>query len=230
MRLSKKVIPEPKWQLKVLFIFLELRLFKTVIKTDKRLLLWNQSKNNSWKFFSSSLKCYFQKRLLIETIDFCSQIKLKNDSWTSFWFFVKGDFQKKWLKNRLNFCCEVKAKMIFESHFHSPWIATFKEGLEIGQFDSCLYCKAKQKWRPFHFIELWLSKIATLELESKAKITHESSLQFIGLRLDSSHNRSQLELNGLTETHQILVVGFLLLPSYLLLLLEIVCLFCFKMR
>ena len=138
MRLSKKVIPEPKWQLKVLFIFLELRLFKTVIKTDKRILLWNQSQNDSWKFFSSSLKCNFQKRSLKETIDFCSQIKPR-------------------------------------------------------QFDSCLYCKAKQKWRSFHFIELWLSKIATLELESKAKITYESSLQFIGLRLNSSHNRNSMD-------------------------------------
>ena len=138
MRLSKKVIPEPKWQLKVLFIFLELRLFKTVIKTDKRLLLWNQSQNDSWKFFSSSLKCNFQTRSLKETIDFCSQIKLKNDSWTSFSFSVKGDFQKKWLKNATVFCCEAKAKMIVESHFHFPWIASFKKGHEVGQFDSCL--------------------------------------------------------------------------------------------
>ena len=152
--------PKPKWQLKVLFIFIEMQLSKKVIKRDNWLLLSNKTQ----KWYLNVLFIFREMRL-----------------------------SKKWLKNRLDFYCEVKAKMIFESNFHSPWIATFKEGHEIGQFDSCIYCKAKQKWRPFHFIELWLSKITTLDLESKAKITHESSLQFIGLRLNSSHNRKSTD-------------------------------------
>ena len=101
---------------------------------------------------------------------------VKRDNWLLLWnkaqkwklnvLFISLEMRlsKKWLKNTLDFCCEAKVKMIVESHFHFPWIATFKKGHEIGQFDSCLYCKAKPKWRPFHFIELWQLKLSSNSL------------------------------------------------------------------
>ena len=105
-----------KLQLKVLFIFIEMRLSKKLIKRDNGHLLWNQNqkdsqkffsfpwietlafkkdnKNDTWKFFSSSLKCDFQKKSFKETIDSCSETKPKNESWTSFSFPLKWGFQK----------------------------------------------------------------------------------------------------------------------------------------
>ena len=83
--------------MKVLFIFIELRLLKkiTTVKGPVRLVLWKQVQNDSWKFFSFSLNCNFQKRSLNQG------------------------------QSDLDF--ESKTKMTAESPFHFIWIATFKQ-------------------------------------------------------------------------------------------------------
>ena len=89
----------------------------------------------------------------------------QNESWKSFSFSLNWDFQKMWVKKTADFSCEFKAQMTCESHFHFCWIATFKKLHYSGQFDSCL--ETKCKWRPFPFVELWLSKnISMLNLSS----------------------------------------------------------------
>ena len=141
MRLSKKVIKRDnwlllwnktqKWQLNVLFIFLEMRLSKKVIKSDSSIIAFTVKQTQNDILFIS-LNCDCQKSL-------------------------------RWS------------------------------------------LKVKQKWQ---------LKVPSISLVC----------DFF------CHVRPQLELNRLTETHQILVEGFFILPNYLLLLMGIVCLFCFKLR
>ena len=80
--------------MKVLFIFLELRLSKKVIKRDIRLLLWNQSQNESWKSFSFLLNWDFQKRWVKKTTDFSCEFKAQMTCESHFIFLEFCDFQK----------------------------------------------------------------------------------------------------------------------------------------
>ena len=128
--------------------------FKKVIKYKRgsRLLLWNQSQSYTWKSFSFSLNCYFQKRSLKETCDFCCETKPKMTAESPFHFYWIETFTKKWVKKTTDFSCEFKVQMACESHFHFDWIATLKKLHYSGQFDSFLETRAK--WRSFHFDEL----------------------------------------------------------------------------
>ena len=120
LRLSKKidkranlawaVKTKSKLQLKVLFIFVELRLSKK---------MWKQSQNDSWKFFSFSLNCNFQKRSLKKgqsDLDF-------KDCWKSFSFHWIATFKKD---RQPGLGCENKVKMTVESPFHFHWVSTFR--------------------------------------------------------------------------------------------------------
>ena len=151
--------------------------------------------------FSFFLKWDFHKKMIKKYNRLLLWNQIQNDNWKSFSFSLNCDFQKKIIKS------------------DSSALA--------------FHCKAKPKWRHFHFIELWLSKIATLELESKTKMTDESSFHFVGLRLlllIFDAKRKVMCYNRLTETHEILIVGFLPLLNYLLLFSGEVCSFGFKIR
>ena len=108
---------KPTWKWKV-FSLHWIATVKTEQQKGSTAFALKLSQNHSWKSFSFSLNCDFQKRSTKGPAWLELWKQSQNYSWKSFSFSLNCDFQKK---------CESKVKMKVESSFHFRWIATFKK-------------------------------------------------------------------------------------------------------
>ena len=140
----------PNGQLKVLFIFIELRLSKKITKRVWLAFAFKTSQNDRWKFSSFHWIATFEKDYQKGSACSCFENKPKSQLKVLF-ILLNCDFQKSspkgsgwvglWKQSQIyswksfSFSlncdfqkkCESKTKKKAESSFHFRWIATFKK-------------------------------------------------------------------------------------------------------